>query len=55
VIPRSVVVGRRLAAAGLAISTLVVVALVVFLGVWWATGSPPFSVPGGAASSSSTR
>ena len=44
-IPRSVVIGRRLAVAGLALSALLVAALAVYLVVWWATGSPPFTLP----------
>jgi hypothetical protein len=34
--------GRRVAAAGLALSTLVVVtAVVVYLALWWTNGTPP--------------
>jgi hypothetical protein len=37
--------GRRIAAVGLTLSALVVLAALVYLGFWWFTGAPPFPTP----------
>jgi len=33
--------GRRIAAAGLALCTVVVLVVVVYLALWWTSGVPP--------------
>ena len=37
--------GRRIAAAGLALSTLLVLAAVVYLVLWWTGAVPPLGTP----------
>jgi hypothetical protein len=37
--------GRRVAAAALALSTLVVLAALVYLVLWWTSGTPPLGAP----------
>jgi len=37
--------GRRIAAAGLALCTVVVLVVVVYLALWWTSGGPPLGAP----------
>jgi hypothetical protein len=44
-VTRRPVRGRRIAAVGLALSTIVVLAAVVYLVLWWTSGTPPLGAP----------